>query len=121
MIQQVQLAAPNSLILLLDPDTGVLPASLAESSIAASSTGVIIGTLNEFDGETKVHVGAPSEFPQEDGLTLRWQGTIGTSGRLGVLNIYNEVLLELPANEAARVAIWTNDPDEPDTIWVLVS
>lgn len=121
MSSLIQTAVPNSLVLVLDPDTGELPTSLDGRSIAASSTCVAVGAVSEFDGETTVCIGVPSELPRNEGLVLRWEGRLGTSGRIGILNIYNEVLLEVPAPEAACVAIWTNDPDEPDKIWVLVS
>ncbi|MCC2314243.1 hypothetical protein [Cellulomonas xiejunii] len=121
MSQSVEIAVPNSLILLMDPDTGEMPTSLGRRSVAASSTCVAIGTLNEFDGKTTVHLDEPSELPRRENLMLRWEGTVGTSGRMGLVNVYNEILLEMPANEAATVAVWTNDADEPDEIWVLVS
>lgn len=121
MRQHVRIAAPNSLILVLDPDTGELPASLGGGSLAATPTGLAIGTLNEFDGETTVHLGEPADYPEVAGQVLRWQGTLGTEGRVGILNVYNELLLERAAPEQAEVVVWANDSEEPDEIWVLIS
>jgi hypothetical protein len=121
MTQSVQISPPNSLILVLDPDTGALPDSLGGNSIAASPSGLAIGTLNEFDGQTTVNLATPSELPSDQGLSMRWQGAVSTSGRIGILNVHSEVLLEASSPESANVAIWTNDPNEPSVIWVLVS
>ncbi|MBW9214980.1 hypothetical protein KV102_09005 [Mumia sp. zg.B53] len=121
MSQVVQISVPNSLILVLDPDTGELPDSLGGGSVVASPTGIAIGTLSEFDGETAVHLASALELPSERDLALRWNGALSTSGRIGVLNVYNEVLMEATASQQTEVAIWTNDPVEPDEIWVLLS
>lgn len=119
MSQVVHLSPPNSLILVLDPDSGALPETLSGSSVAATPTGIAIGTLNEFDGEVTVHLASPAELPTDSELALRWTGTLGTSGRIGILNVYNEVLLEAPARELSDVAIWTDASEEPTQVWVL--
>jgi hypothetical protein len=116
-----RLAPPNSLLLALDPRTGELPPSLAGQSIAATSSGLAIGTLAEVDGETEVHLADATEIPERPNLDLRWDGTLTTRGRLGVLTIYNQVLMEMDVGEIVRVQIWTNDPVEPDVIWVATT
>lgn len=121
MSQVARLAAPNSLLLVLDPGTGELPATLGESSIAATPTGIAIGTLNEFDGEVTVYLASPTDMAADSALDLRWTGTLGTAGRIAILNIYNEVLLEASAPELCDVAIWSDDSEEPTQVWVLFS
>jgi hypothetical protein len=120
LTQLVRIAPSNSLILVLDPETGALPDSLEGNSIAACPWGLAIGTLNEFDGETTVSLASAAELPDDQGLLRRWRGVVFTSGRIGVLNVHNEVLLETVSGEAQTVEVWTNDLNEPDIIWVIV-
>jgi hypothetical protein len=94
---------------------------MAGEAVAATSSGLAVGTLAEFDGETEVNLGDVGDLPQGLGLVLRWDGSLETSGFLGVLTIYNQVLMETPAAPLANVQIWTNDDNEPDVVWVAVS
>lgn len=121
MTQTMRLSPPNSLLLVLDPRTGVLPEIMAGETISATSSGLAIGTMAEFDGETEVSLGDVQDLPGDLGLVLRWDGTLETSGRLGVLTIDNEILIDAEAAPVAGVQIWTNDADEPDVIWVAIS
>lgn len=120
MIESARIAAPNGLLLVLDPSSGVLPETLGGESIVATSSALAIGTVAEFDGETEVHLGARGDRPEDPSLVLRWEGSLETSGRLGVLTIYNDVLIESAAPTVAQVEVWTNDPVEPDVIWVAM-
>ncbi len=40
-----QISPPNSVLLVLDPETGEVPTSMAGPSVAASPLGIAIGTL----------------------------------------------------------------------------
>lgn len=120
MIETVRVAAPNGLLLILDPASGVLPESLGGASVAATASGLAVGALAEFDGETEVCVGDRSDLPTDRSLELRWEGELETSGRLGVLTVYNEILLERASASVAHVEVWTNDLDEPDLVWVAI-
>lgn len=121
MTDTARLSPQNSLLLVLDPATGVLPEALGGASIAATSSGLAIGTLAEFDGETEVVLAILGEAPDDGSLTVRWEGPIETSGRIGVLTIYNDVVLETDAPSVAQVRVWTNHPDEPDVVWIAIS
>lgn len=61
MSQLLQITVPNSLLLILDPDIGELPTSLGSQPVVATPSAIAVGTLNEFDGETAVHLAVPSE------------------------------------------------------------
>lgn len=116
-----RLAPPNSLLLVLDPRTGELPTSLAGTPIATTSSGLAIGTLAEVDGETEVHLVDAAEAREPSQLAMRWDGVLTTTGRLGILTIYNEVLLEMDVGDLVRVQVWTNDSVEPDVIWIAAA
>jgi hypothetical protein len=53
---------------------------------------------------------------------LIFDGTLETPGKcLEVGNCWLERILFMPVKSAAtRVGIWTNDPTEPDEIWIEV-
>lgn len=121
MTETIRVAPPNGLLLVLDPSTGVLPETLSGESIAATSSALAIGTLTEVDGDTEVNLGARGDVPGGPALSLRWEGDLETTGRLGVLTIHNDVLIERATPSVVRVEVWTNDPDEPDVIWVVVA
>lgn len=113
-------APPNSLLLVLDPRTGELPDSLDGEAIVATSSAIAIGTLMEYDGDTEV-VLTDQAGDSQDELTMRWSGVLKTSGRLGVLTIYQDELLGLDVQDAVYVRVWTNDPAEPDRVMVTVA
>lgn len=75
----------------------------------------------ELDGETEVHLADTSEISEHEDLAKRWEGTITTNGALGVLTVLNEALIGLEVGDTVHVQVWTNDPTEPDVIWVLAT
>jgi hypothetical protein len=116
-----RLSPPNSLLLVLDPRTGKLPDTLAGAPIAATSSGIAIGTLTEIDGETEVHLSDAAIVPEDSDLVMRWEGELATAGRLGILTIDSHVLMELEVGETVNVQIWTNAAAEPNIIWVTAA
>lgn len=117
----VRIAPPNSLLCVLDPDVGALPNSLADANIAVTSSSVVIGTLAEIDGATEVHLVDVAGAPERSGLSLRWSGTIETAGRIAILTVQAELVAELKTPPAASVEVWSNDPHEPDLVWVVAT
>lgn len=115
-----RLSPPNSLVLVLDPDTGDPPDTMGDHLVSSTASGLAVGTLAEFDGETEIHLCRADDLPAKHDLTMEWTGTLTTAGRLGVLNIYNEVLMEIEVPSPLSVQVWTNHASEPDVIWVVV-
>jgi hypothetical protein len=116
----VRLAPPNSLLLVLDPRSGVLPLSMDGSSVASTDSGLAVGTVAEQDGETTVWLGRSRDLPVDRSLSLAWTGSLRTTGRVAILTVYNEVVVEIAAPPVATVQVWTNDPVEPDVVCVTV-
>lgn len=116
----VRTSPPNGLVLICDPRTGVLPETLAGTAIASTASALAIGTLSEFDGETEVTLTRADALPNDPTLSLQWEGDLETSGRLGVLTIYNDALIEVDADSTVHAQVWTNHPSEPDRIWVAI-
>ncbi|MET4159339.1 hypothetical protein [Agromyces sp. PvR057] len=108
------------MLLVLDPLTGEVPERIGGSSVAFTSSGLAIGTVSEFDGETEVHIEIPSDAPGGEPASLVWEGELETSGRLALMTIYNEALLEVEAAPKVRVQVWANDESGPDVIWIAL-
>ncbi|MFF2493903.1 hypothetical protein [Agromyces sp. NPDC058064] len=108
-------------MLVLDPISGELPESLGSNAIASTTSSLAIGTLSEFDGETEVYFAELANLPAESELVRRWTGTLNTSGRLAICTVDSDVLLSTTTPKAVEVEVWSNDPSEPDAIWLLFS
>jgi len=104
----------------MDPASGELPETLGSSSITVGPSSVAVGTLADADGPTEFYLGLDADLPPLDGLVLRWQGTLSTSGRVGLVTAENEVLLECPGEPLSPIQVWTNDEAEPDKVVVLL-
>lgn len=77
--------------------------------------------MNEFDGVTSVCLSdSDDECSTGEGMTLRWRGVIRTSGRIAVMNVRNEILLEAPARSDAEVVVWSNSLAEPDALCICL-
>lgn len=114
------LSPPNSILLLLDPRTGIVPSSFHGESFASTPSALAIGTRAEFDGTTEVNIGHKGDLPSDPTLQLRWEGMLATTGLLAVLTCVNETVLVVPAGEEVDIQLWTNDLDEPDIIWCVI-
>jgi hypothetical protein len=110
---------PNSVVLVMDPRTGVIPATMASRSVLATDSCVAVGTLQESDGTTKVCLERLGVAGHEN-LECVWLGRLAVSEQLAVVTILGDILLSLPAAGPLEVAIWTNDATEPDYILIEV-
>ncbi|MFT3943627.1 MAG: hypothetical protein QM705_07365 [Ancrocorticia sp.] len=120
MSQNVRVEIPNGLVLVLDPDTGVLPEDLDKRLITLGPSSIAIVVMNPFDNDVSLSLGKADELPTDKGLELRWRGMLETSGRLGIINVYYEVLLEMPVAGTVEISVWTERVLEPELIWVVV-
>lgn len=117
---QAQISPPHSIILMLDPDAGVLPETMQVEAIASTTTALAVGTLAEFDGPTRVGISAADDRPTVRDLERRWAGRLETRGRLAVMTVTGEIVLETPAAQSTSVEVWTTDEAEPDLVWFVV-
>lgn len=121
--KQVTISPPNSIILVMDHQAGVVPDTLGRKLVAATPTCVAVGTLAELDGETTVVL---TDQPVQDlakGDVLVFDGTIAVpSKELSVVTALDQKLVSIPIDrDDARLRVWTNDPTEPSHIVVGVS
>jgi len=116
----VDVAPPNSVLLIMDRSVGQVPESMEGSLIAATPTCVAIGTLSEHDGTT--HVTLDSSPPPSEQGTPVFVAVLDTPGRhVAVCSVFDEAVLEVEVEtERTRVLIWANDQAEPSEIRITV-
>ncbi|HEY0638614.1 MAG TPA: hypothetical protein VGD67_13270 [Pseudonocardiaceae bacterium] len=119
----VRLAPRNSLLLVGDPRTRNLPATLDGGLLAATENCVAVGTLAEISGPTTVTLAdrdAPGPGPGPP--TTVFAGRLSLpSGTLAVQTVEGESVLSRESPSGSEfVTILVNDPSEPDHIVVLV-
>lgn len=118
--QEIRLSRRNGVLLVLDPASGVLTEAMSDEPVAAAPSSLIVETLVELDGATTVHLTSPDEAPT-DGSVDSWRsGNLEATGRVGVVNVLHEALLETSAAPGASVSVWTMRENEPDLIYVAV-
>lgn len=123
MIIQNKIAPPNSLLLLMDKDKGVIPESMNGKLIAATHSCIAIGTFSETDGETLVMLTDESNFVEKFSRLLKiYSGVLETPNkRLDLCTVLLKTVLMIPvSNTESQVDIWANREDEPDHLCVVV-
>ena len=118
MKKSMTFSPPNSLILVMDHEAGVLPDQIGDELVAATDSCLAIGTLAALDGESTIIL-----TDDLDGLEigdLVFDGTLSTPNlELSVCDVRNAKLLTLPVQESStRVQAFANDPSEPNMIVV---
>lgn len=114
--KSVTITPPYSLILLLDPATGVVPQSMNGQLIAVSQSCVAVGCRPEDDGPTTVILGSKSLV--DPGREPFFACEIETPSR--VLELQTALGATLATADVgrsiARLSVWVNDSLEPDKI-----
>lgn len=118
---ELALAPKNSLVLLMDSSIGEVPRAMGDGAIASTDSCVAIGTLSEIDGKTAITLTDQDDNEHDQGLAF--DGILSVPTReLSVCSVDDERLLTLPVlSDKPRVRVFTNDPNEPDRILILVS
>lgn len=119
MKRSLTLAPPNSLILVMDHESGVPPESITAALVGATDSCLAIGTLAAPDGETTITL--TDDLDGVESGELVFDGMLFTPNReLSICNVMNEKLLTLPVPKTATgVKVFANDPSEPDEIVVF--
>jgi hypothetical protein len=99
---------PNSVALVMDPGTGVVPATLVGNSVAATDSS---------NGMTMVRLERLGAVGHENPDRV-WRGELVVSEQLAVMTVFGETVLSLPATGSAQVAVWANDAAEPDFVLI---
>jgi hypothetical protein len=119
-VPEKKVQAPNSLLLIGDL-SGNAPQSF-ERLVTATSSCVVIRTLKELDGPTRVRLMDDRWYDEPLPPTLAWDGSIKLSdGLMKVGNILGAIYLERKMEpQSVRLQIYVNHPTEPDHIAIVV-
>ena len=116
MAGSTRLAAPNSLVLLMDANGGEIPESMGGHLVAATESCVAVGCKSEVEGDTEIVLGWATDV--DPGRNPDFEERMETpSRRVAVKSVYGTTLLELAIpEEEVVVRIWVNDANEPDLV-----
>jgi hypothetical protein len=118
------LAPPNSVLLVMDRNTGEPPKTMGGGLAAATSSCVAIGTLSEVDGQTSVAFSNRAEPADAvSGMEQVFDGAIATPSRevrLCTTTLESIATLPVPTTKT-RVRVWGNHSSEPDRLLIVVT
>ena len=122
MTIETKIAPKNSLLLVMDKDSGEIPKSMGDKIFAATPSCIAIGTLCEIDGQTLV-VLTDEDVPihQSSGMFKVYDGKLETPNKeVHLCTVHLDVLLKLPVkNVVCNIVILVNSESEPDKIFIL--
>jgi len=120
----IDVAPPNSLLLIMDPSVGEIPESMSGALVAANATCIAIGTLSAQDGSTQVFVG---RLDEDEGTGTQCQivfdGVLATpQKRIVVASVMEDIFFETQVSGThTRVRIRANDSSEPNEIRIVLA
>lgn len=116
----IQIAVPNSVVLVMDQSAGEIPDSMNGGIVSASPTCVAIGTASEVDEQVLLELTDTPPDPDTD-LTQIHTSRISTPSReVAVCSIYDERLLSTDVpSDVSQIEVWVNHPTEPNRIVVV--
>ena len=97
---------PNSVALVMDPRTGVVPATLVGNAVAATDSCVAVGTLEESNGMTMVRLERLGAAGHENPDRV-WRGELVVSEQLAVMTVLGETVLSCRQRDLFR---WQSGP-----------
>ena len=121
VMNEISVAPANSIILVVGSAAAEPPVSMSGGLTSATSTCIAIGTLNEFDGETRVTIHAEFLDDLREGWTRHVHRIAGVEGAVMVVDIEWRELLVLPWSlDACEIVVDTDDALEPSRIRLSV-
>jgi hypothetical protein len=122
MKNEIRINPRNSVILVMDQTVGEVPETMNNRLVAATKTCVAIGTLSEFDGETRITLSHNIEEIECSKYKV-FEGFLDTpSKKISICSILDEPLLECNVpGTPTKIFVWANDEFEPDDIQVIVN
>jgi hypothetical protein len=118
MGKSAKVAPLHSLILIVDPSGGEIPATMSGSLIASTDSCIAVGCRSDVDGDTEFTLGETGDV--SPGSEPAFQGRLKTPNRRVTLRtVTGQTILETPLlQQETMVRVWTNDPSEPDQVVV---
>ena len=123
MTTKTKISPQNSLLLVMDKDSGEIPELMNGKLVVATHSCIAVGTLSEADGETSVTLTDDKSHVQEiSSLQKTFAGVLATPNkRVDLCTVLLQPVLTLSvSNTESHIEIWVNNETEPDKLCVLV-
>ena len=121
MRASIQVAPPNSLLIVCDVHGWTAPKITPDKRIWSAPSCIIVGCLAFMDGSTQVVLGDGSEVDPGDHASFDDMLFI-PAGAVAIKTVEGDTLLQQQVrNTRVRVRIWTNHPTEPNQVIVGLS
>ena len=123
MITKATLRPPNSLLFVMDIQSGEIPETMGGKLVVSTPSCIVVATLTAADGETSVTLTNEKSSVNDSGLRKVFSGVLATPKReVHVCTVLVQPILKLPVSGTqSNVEIWANSETEPDRLCVLVS
>ncbi len=110
---------PNSIVLIVGREQFTLPTGFGGATSVGTKDCVALGVRSVDQGPTSITVAA--DRPTSAGMTLIGEHELESEGLLSVRDVYSRELLSAGVEPGlCTVAIWGNDPSEPDAVTLVV-
>ena len=123
MITETQIAPKNSLLLVMDRDSGEIPESMDGKLIVSTPSCIAVGTLSEADGETSVMLTNEKAVAHPgSGLHKVFGGVLKTPKKeVHVCTVLLQTIVKLPVSSTqSNIEIWADNEMEPSRLCILV-
>jgi hypothetical protein len=124
MTTQLRIAPPNSLLLIMDRDSGEIPESMQGRLVVSTPSCIAVGTRSAADGETSIVLtDEQNNSCVEQGLRRVFGGTLETPKReVHICSVLLECLATLSVSSTrSAVEVWTDHDSEPGRICVITN
>ncbi len=118
-MKTISTSPPNSLILVMDHASGIVPETMDNRLVSTTESCVAVGCMSAYDGPTEIQLGQTNEIIPTDALIF--EGEISTpSKKLSICLVTNAELLSVAVSgERTNIRIFANDLSEPNRILIL--
>ncbi len=123
MKHEIRTNLPNSLLLIMDIETGIIPESMNNKLVAfdKSCIAIAIATLSCIDGKTQIILTNETLLLSEQYFLVHSGMLDFPSKKLSICNIFYEIMIEMNVEKQCHIAIYANDQFEPDSIYIVTN
>jgi hypothetical protein len=120
MTIRIKCTLPNSFILLMDSEKGIVPESFSNDLVEAGDGCIAIATVSEFDSEVEIQLKAKALIAKNINLLKIHESILQISNKK--LSLVNSLNIELATvntlSNQLNIEIWVNSLKEPESILI---
>ena len=117
-LDRTKIRVPNGVLFISDPQGGKMPEPVRGAMFLATPSCIGFGCKIDCEGETEIVMGPARGFGRHDAPAF--QGTLATPNRAVVVSTTDKraVLKTSVSTASTHLAIWVNNPTEPDKVMI---